>query len=1169
LPETKRCPSHFTDKYLEVKKHRNPLELEGKCIMSNYYHLTMDKQQSSDSRYLEKLEFKPELRKTWLNFFVTNFRVVVLLIVLLSAWGIYSFVSLPRESDPEVKIPYAMVITTFPGASPSDIEELVTKKIETVISSVKGVKKITSDSSNSISSITVEFDSSEDQDEALRNLRDKVSTVDDLPDDASEPSVNEISLDDTPIFTFSISGPYDGLTLREYAEKIQDELEKIPGVREVNVSGGDQKEFEVAYDPQKLSLYEITANQANLAISATNVAIAGGNYEGASFNYPVRTDARFFDEKSLGEVPIKHNGSAIVQLKDIASVKEKAIQRNVYSRLSVEGDAPQEAVTISVIKKTGGSIIKTTDECKKRIETMMKTFPEGVSYDTTSDTSKFIRRDFDQLTHDFILTLILVMTILFLIVGFKEAIVAGLAIPLVFFATFGIMLLTGITLNFLSLFSLLLSLGLLVDDAIVVVSATKQYMRTGKFTPEEAVLLVLNDFKVVLTSTTLATTWAFLPLLFSTGIMGSYIKSIPITVSVTLISSLIIALIVNHPLAAILERIRLTRNIFRIDIALLLILAIVGFLSKSTFGSALFAISLTMIVWLVWWYRKKGKRQLIANEALAKEEWKNDELIKKKLASQGSTEDTSFSSKLIHGIIHFDKVIPVYEKYLKLVISTKKSRWITLLATLVLFIGAIILPITGVVPSEFFPASDQDNIYVNIEAPSGLNLDKTDYITRKVEEKLLAFPQVANFSTVIGKSGSSGHRISGSMSGSTHLASITITLVEKELREETSYELEKDIRNAISGVEGAKITVESQRGGPPSGSAFEAQIRGDDLQALDTIVQDLQIKLSEIKGVVNIDSSLKEAPAQYTFALNPVKMELYGLNASYVGSSIRMAISGVDVSTIIKNNKEFDVIARFDKSKLPDLESVQNIQLTNLQGNPVYIKDVATVKLEPSIETISRIDQKRVAILSAGVEGTTRPNDVLAQFQKKVSEEYSLPEGYEITYGGENEQNQESVMSIIRAMAIAAVLIISTLIIQFNSFRKSMIVLVTLPLALIGVFIGMAAFGVSLSFPGLIGVLALFGIVVKNAIILIDKINLNLKSDIAFDDSIIDAGKSRLEAIFITSICTIAGIIPITLSNEMWTALGSAVIFGLTISSFFTLFIIPILFKTFIKSEDH
>ena len=809
---------------------------------------------NTDLAYLERLEFKPKLRKTWLNFFVTNFRVVVLLIFLLSSWGIYSFLKLPRESDPEVKIPYAMVITTFPGASPSDVEELVTKKIETEISSVKGIKEINSNSSNSISSISVEFDTGQDQDEAMRNLRDKVSTVNDLPEDANEPAVNEISFDDTPIFTFSLSGPYDGLTLRTYAEKLQDELEKISGVREVNVSGGDQTEFEVAYDPQKLSLYGITANQGNTAISSTNIAIAGGNFEGSDFNYSVRADARFFDAEALSNIPIKHSNGAIIQLKDVASVQEKSIERTVFSRLSTDGGKPQEAVTISIVKKTGGSIIATTAEAKKTIEAMVKTFPEGISYDTTTDTSKFIKRDFDQLTHDFLLTLALVMAILFLIVGFKEALVAGLAIPLVFFATFGVMLMTGITLNFLSLFSLLLSLGLLVDDAIVVVSATKQYMRTGKFTPEEAVLLVLNDFKVVLTSTTLATTWAFLPLLFSTGIMGEYIKSIPITVSVTLIASLVIALIVNHPLAAVLERIRFTRNIFRINIALLLVVAILGFISKSIIGSAATALGITFALWLLWWYRKEGKGKLLANEALARREWKSNELIKKKHADQGSAEDTSLSSRLIHGIIHFDKVIPIYEKYLKATLSSRKRRWTVLLATLALFVASLLLPILGIVPSEFFPASDQDNIYINIEAPTGMNVTKTDIITKQVEEKLLEFPQIANFSTVVGSGGSSGHRIGGSATGSTHLASITITLVDKEKRAEKSYELEKSIRNAVSSVGGAIITVETPRGGPPSGSAFEAEVRGDDLQQLDKIIKDLEPMLSSINGAINIDS---------------------------------------------------------------------------------------------------------------------------------------------------------------------------------------------------------------------------------------------------------------------------------------------------------------------------
>jgi HAE1 family hydrophobic/amphiphilic exporter-1 len=297
-------------------------------------------------------------------------------------------------------------------------------------------------------------------------------------------------------------------------------------------------------------------------------------------------------------------------------------------------------------------------------------------------------------------------------------------------------------------------------------------------------------------------------------------------------------------------------------------------------------------------------------------------------------------------------------------------------------------------------------------------------------------------------------------------------------------------------------------------------------------------------------------------------MELYDLNATIVGSTLRSAISGTTVTTVIRENKNVDVIARYGKDKIPTLESIQNLQILNTKKQSVFIKDVATINLTPSVDSITRIDQKRTVLLTADVSGTTNATQVVKEFQNKLGKDYSMPQGYEISYGGENQQNNESVLSIIRAMAIAAVLIVSTLVIQFNSFKKAIIVLVTLPLALIGVFIGMALLGVSLSFPGLIGILALFGIVVKNAIILIDKINLNIKTGIPFEESIIDAGKSRLEAIFITSIVTIAGIIPITLSNATWTALGSAVIFGLSISSFFTLFIVPTLYMTFIDEKE-
>lgn len=1125
--------------------------------------------QSTDSAYLDKLEFTPDKRKTWLNFFVTNFRVVILLIILISGWGIYSFTQLPRESNPEVKIATAIISAAYPGASPSDIEELVTKKIETDISGVSGIKRITSTSANSFSTVVVEFDADQNVDDSVRKLRDKLPTIkNDLPADATDPQVNEISLDDTPIVTFALIGPYDGFTLRTYAEKIQDELEKNPGIREVNISGGDQSEFEVAYDPEKLALYNITVEQANSVIAATNRAIPAGNFEGSEFNYPVRSDGRFYDAKTLGEIPILHTAQgAMVLLKDIAEVQEKAIEKTVYSRFSSNGQVPQNAITLQIVKRTGGSIIDTVDSARNTINEMLKTFPAGISLDDTVNQADRIRKDFEQLTHDFLLTLMLVVGILFFIVGLKEAFVAGIAIPLVFFVTFGVMQVTGTSLNFLSIFALLLSLGLLVDDAIVVVSATKQYMKTGKYTPEEAVLLVLHDFKVVLVSTTLATVWAFLPLLMASGMIGQFIRSIPITVSVTLIASLLIALMINHPLAAVLERIRLTKKFFWTILLFVLGSGLILVTQHTAISYGFAAFSFGIVVWMVSWYFNNGKVTLENNFVLTEKEWGSDELIKQKLLSQGDRENATLAGRLIHGVIHFDRVLPIYEKYLRMITSSRKRRITTLLLTLALFIFAISLPITGVVKTEFFPLSDSDVLYISMRGPAGLNLDQTDQITQEVEKRLLSFPEIVNFATIVGSAGSNG-RMSGGGSNTSNTSSITIKLTPQESRDIKAYDIAQKIRENLADIQDAKITVSSPSGGPPSGSAFQAQISGENLQTLDKIANDLKPVLDAVAGTINSDISIKDAPAEYTFVLDCAKMELYDLNATIVGSALRGAISGTTVTTVIRDNKNIDVLARFSRDKIPTLETIQNLQILNTKKLPVFIKDVAVIKLTPSIDSISRIDQKRTVLLTSDADSSTSSTQIVKEFQDKLAKDYSLPEGYAISYGGESEQNTESVLSIIRAMLIAAILIISTLVIQFNSFRKAIIVLVTLPLALIGVFIGMALLGVSLSFPGLIGILALFGIVVKNAIILIDKINLNIEAGIPFNDSIIDAGKSRLEAIFITSIVTIAGIIPVTLSNATWTALGSAVIFGLSISSFFTLFIIPTLYMVFIKDKE-
>ncbi len=1126
-------------------------------------------EQSSDSRYLERLTFRPELRSMWLNFFVTNFRVVILLILMITAWGIYSFLALPRESNPEVKIPIGIVTTAYPGASPSDVEEFVTKKIESHLSGLKGLQKITSNSYNSLSAITVEFQASEDLETAIRNLRDKVTEAKpDISTDAKDSVVRQISLDDAPIWSISLSGPYDGFTLRTYAKQIQDELEKIPGVREIGISGGDEVEYEVAYIPERLIFYGINLTAANQAILSTNTAIPAGNFEQGGLTYPIRTDARVTEIADIANIPIGHSDTGgVILLKDVANVTEQAVKKTSNARLSVNGSEPKESVSLSLIKRQGASVLDTVDQARAVLDRKIATFPPGITYNVTMDMAKQVRTSFDQLSHDFLITVLLVSLILFVIVGLKEAFVAGLAIPLVFFVSFGVLHLFGMTLNFLSLFSLILSLGLIVDDAIVVVSATKQYLNTGKFTPEEAVLLVLNDFKWVLTTTTLATVWAFLPLLFASGIVGEYLKSIPVTVSVTLVSSLLIALMINHPLAAVLERIRLNKRFFFITEALLIVFAGWMLYAGGIIAYALGAIAVIAEIWLIRWYEKGGRQTVIDNAALMEREWKDDEVVKLKLREQANREHESWGTRLIHGVLNFHKVLPWYESSFRhYILDRKRRRWV-IIGVVILFIGSFMLVATGIVRNEFFPVSDTDYVYIDVRTPVGSDLETTDAKVAEVESKLFAYTDVESFTTEIGQSSPNGAAFGGT-TGSANIGSINLTLKDKDHRSMKSYELADKIRGDLANahIAGAEISVSTPAGGPPAGSAFEAHITGDNLDTLKKIVGDLRPRLSSIPGVINISTSLKDSVPEYTFHLDPVRLEQNRLNAILVGSVLRTAVSGTEVTKIIKDEDEIQILATFDSASIPDLAAIQNLQVLNTQGQPVFLKDVATIELKPAVDVITRIDQKRTIILSGGADTSTNGPTILAAFEKKIAD-YSLPAGYAISYGGENEQNAQSFASIIRAMLIAIMLIAATLVIQFNSFRTALIVLVPIPLPLFGVSFDMAVFDVSIGLPALIGILALFGIVVKNSIILVDKININIKSGIPFEDAVADAGKARLEAIFITSICTIFGILPVTLSDEFWQALGSAVIFGLTLSSFLTLYIVPAIYLMFVKDE--
>jgi len=1037
----------------------------------------------NQSIYLQNLEYDPKLDHSWKAFFIDRVRFMWLLLIMIFIAGYFGLKSLPLESTPEVDIGMAYVVTTLPGASPESIEDLITKKIEKHVSKISEVDKITSTSMNSSSVIVVQFLSGVDTADATRKLRDRVSDAKpELPEDTNESIIREVSFNDFPIWTFSISGDYDGFTLYEYAKKIRDELEKNPLVSEATISGWQEREFWVFVDPQKLSQYGITLSTVNQAIASMNLTMPIGSIEVDEYKKTINLDSRFYTVQTLWNIVVTKIGeTGILYLKDIAEVRESPKKETTRARLSVDGQPSFPAVTIGVVKKKWGSIVNLVAEGKQAIADLREggVLPseELLIMTDVLDRSEDIRKDLDHLIRDGLITIALVFISLFLIIGLKEALVAGTAVPIVFLLTFSVMSFAGQTLNFLSMFALILSLGLLVDDAIVVISAINQYKKSGKFTTREAAILVIRDYTQVLITTTLTVVFIFGSMLFMSGIMGSFLFSIPFVVSVVLVISLIIALTLNPALAVLFS----------------------------------------------------GRH-------------------KKYVAEKQGFFDKGLIS--IHGLEGW------YGKILRKLINGKKTRRIFLAFTFIAFIWALALPGTGILKTEFFPATNENNFSIVIEWEPGEVLNVTDATVAKVERFLQKEPQIVSYAVSIGTAQSNRW----GTTTSEHLATIDVKLTDKKQREETSFVIADRIRQQLATIKGTmKISVEESTAGPGNGAAVELQIAGDDFTVLERIGKDTQNVLLGIPGAIDVTLSRQNLPSEIDISLDADKLALYNLTVPQVASFIRNVIDGTQATKLYIGNEEMIVRTQYDSQSVDTLDKIKDIKITSNRGVEVYLRDIFEHKDKPSVYSISRENQKRVITLTANVAPWFSGPAVQAELRARM-DQYQMPAGYGFIDGWQAKEMADSVASLWVSMMFGMMLIVALLILLYNSYRQAVLVMVTIPLSLIGVFYGLSLLQYPLSFPGMIGMVALFWIVVRNGIILFDKINQNIDEKIPLREAIVDAGVSRLEPVLLTSICTVLGMIPLTISNPTWTGLGLAIMCGLSVSTIFTLLVLPTLY---------
>jgi len=1023
------------------------------------------------------------------NFFIFHRRFTAIIIVAAILLGLFSIFIIPKESNPEVDVPFGIVTTVFLGASAEDVEELVTDVLEDKILSLDKIANVTSTSGEGLSIISVEFDAQSDSEKQINELKEKIDEAQiDLPDEAEDPFVQKVRFEDQAIFSVALSGPYQTPQLKTFAEKIKNDLEIITGISRIEIFGGQDREIQVIVDKVTLDSFGLSIAQVTGAIARANADIPTGSIETAGANFNIRLAGRLKDIEDIKKIPVLAIGNTPIVIEDIADVRDSFSEAKTISRLSIEGNDALPAITLSIFKTSGGNIIRIVDQVKEKIEGAKNAYlPENISTKETENVADFIREDLNNLVVNGMQTVIIVMILLFVFVGWRESLLAGFAIPMSFLITFIVLQAIGSTINFLSLFSLILSLGILIDSAIVIVEGMNRYIGEGEH-PEQAAVKTLEEFKLPLIAGTLTTVFAFIPMLLMSGILGEFVKHIPITVTIVLLSSLFVAL---------------------------------GIIT--TVG----------VVWL--------KRNVNSN----------DDAMKKRR------------------YVFFNGLLKRYEKTLGNLLLRKSRQRLLLGTVIIAFFASLTLPIAGILEINMFPSENSDFFFIDIKEPIGTPLAITANTIKTIENELKKDDRVESFATTVGAKPPTDESVGGRLQE--HRAYILVNL-QKE-RQMRSLVIISEYEQTLPKITEADVQVSQFGSGPPSGAPIEIVLKGTSLEELERVGIVFERILKEIPGTRNVQTSIQESLGEFEFIIDRAKAELFGVNTIELAQILRNAVSGTTATVIRKAGEESEVIVKYKldpqtqgtKTNVTTIEKLESLTIATRRGD-IPLSSFTTNRLTGSRPTIQHKDGKRIIRVTSETQESTNAQAIFQKVGEKL-ETINIPTGVEVIIGGEREDLTQSYQDMFRAMILAIFLIGSALVLQFNSFRQPFFILITIPLALIGVFFGLVIVNKPLSFPGIIGIVALAGIVVNNAIILISKINSNREEGMEKKEAVMNASTSRLKPILLTTITTVAGILPITLSSELWGPLGFSIIFGLSFSTILTLFVVPMLYVRF--GEKH
>ncbi len=1013
------------------------------------------------------------------TFFLHKRQFTLLLMAGLVLWGTIAVVSITKESAPEVQIPVGIVSTVLPGASPEEVERLVTNKLEEKLANLADLNKLTSTSRESVSVITAEFNASADLDKSIQKLKDEVDKAKgDLPEDATDPSVTDVNFVDQPVQIITVSADAPFASLADLSEQVKSELQSVRGVSRVEVSGVRDREVQVVVKKEELERYGLTLQQVVGALAASNATLPVGSIITNDVSYNVAFDGGLDRVENFETLPILSVGGQPIYLRDIATVSDGVVDANSFTRVSLSGEPSRQAFTLSVYKVRGQDVTLTTAQVREKLTVMETTLLAGSEVVIVQDAGKEVQRDLTQLIRTGLETVALVMISLFLTIGWRESIVAGLSIPLSFLIAFIGLLYSGNTINFVSLFSLILAIGILVDSGIVVVEAIHTRIKThGK---DAAAVEAIREYAWPLIGGTMTTVAVFVPLFFISGIVGKFIATIPFTIIFVLLASIVVAL----------------------GMVPTLTLMLTSAAEPSRF-------------------------------AKLQDEWA-------------------------------ERAKEAYATMLRRFLTSRGDQNRFLVTIIVGFFVALSLPIIGAIPVDFFPQEDIDFVYIDIEMPQGTPLAQTDLMARAVEESLYPISRIESFVTTVGATS----QFSNNPQRDSRYANVTINLPSE--RDFTSSEVLQEIRSATTPLTArAEIRAGQPTGGPPVGAEILIKFTGKDRDALDSAVSIGRDVLAQTEGATSVDTSSKNNGIEYVLDIDRAKLAAAGLTPAAVASTLRTAVSGTTATKLTGGDKDVDVIVSMNlnpsfvdphDANAVSIDALRQITITSPTGNTVLLGSLMREGLRKSNATIVHEDRERLLTLTSSLAPNFTSAQVLASFNERMKE-VELPKGVTMQIGGENEETNQSFAEMGYALLAGLALMFVILVLAFDSYRFTTYLLLTVPLSLIGVFAGLALMGQALSFPSLLGVIALAGVIINHAIILMDSIitRLHAGEGRLFLDIVIEAATTRLRPIFLTTITTVLGMIPLTHASGLWSPLAYAILFGLTFAMILTLVFIPLL----------